>query len=67
MVTNMDLRLSNPDGDFVVIPNVVHIEIHDTNRFGVHYWEFVKDGTPRLAYKQYRTDKEFNQVEFIEG
>ena len=67
MVINMDLRLSNSNGDFVIIPNVVHIEIHDKNRFGVNYWCFVKDGTPKLCYKQYRIDKEFNQIEFIDG
>ena len=61
----MDIRLSNFDGEFIEIPNVVHIEIHDKNRFGVNYWCFFKDGTPRLCYRQFRTDKEFNQIEFI--
>lgn len=63
----MDIRLSNYDGDFIEIPNVVHIEIHDKNRFGVHYCCFVKDGIPRLCYRQFHTDKEFNQIEFITG
>ena len=63
----MDIRLSNYDGEFIELPNVVHIEVHDKNRFGVNYWCFCKDGKPRLCYRQFRSDKEFNQIEFITG